>query len=313
VEPEQEHRFIECDQAIAALNAYVAALHSAAAGSGRDQAVPIEVFRLQPRRPAFGPLLLIGGMGPLAGAEGFLRACRRFGDRRVLVLFQACSVPDRTAAILAAIEGRAEASIRRRELVTALVSALAAGAAACPDSGPLACVVLCNSAHYFLAEACAELATTQPRIAARLRLHSLIRGVVAKLVTAKPKRILLATTTGTLRGQLYSGPLAEAGVAQQVPDEDLQEILMEAIYAGVKGGDRQATLRAGSRFFSAVMARYPEVDALLAGCTEIPTILAEVSGGGAPRLKSFLAGTTCYDPVELVLGGLDPDFPAKSG
>ena len=69
-----------------------------------DQDQPEEAYCLFPARPNRPPLAIIGGMGPLAGALAFRRACARFQDSRAVVLYQACSVPDRSTVILG--EGR---------------------------------------------------------------------------------------------------------------------------------------------------------------------------------------------------------------
>jgi len=43
-----------------------------------DQDQPEEAFCLCPIRPSAPPLVIIGGMGPLAGAQAFRNACARF-------------------------------------------------------------------------------------------------------------------------------------------------------------------------------------------------------------------------------------------
>ena len=52
-----------------------------------------------PPNPTHPPLLIVGGMGPLAGAQAFEAALQEFGDTREIVLLQLCSVPDRTDAL----------------------------------------------------------------------------------------------------------------------------------------------------------------------------------------------------------------------
>jgi hypothetical protein len=69
-----------------------------------DQDQPEEVFCLFPARPDRPPLAIVGGMGPLAGALAFRQACTRIQNSRAVVLYQACSVPDRSTVILS--EGR---------------------------------------------------------------------------------------------------------------------------------------------------------------------------------------------------------------
>src|ERR1039457_5813077 len=65
-----------------------------------DQDQPAEVFCLLPVRPLRPPLALIEGMGPLARAMAFRRASARFRDSRAVVVYQVCSMPDRSTVIL---------------------------------------------------------------------------------------------------------------------------------------------------------------------------------------------------------------------
>ena len=59
-----------------------------------DQNFPVELFALRPACTALPPLVLLGGMGPLAGAQGLARACSIFGESREILLLQACSILD---------------------------------------------------------------------------------------------------------------------------------------------------------------------------------------------------------------------------
>src|ERR1035437_5112564 len=99
-------RFEQYEAAVQAMAGYEAALRENALrmrSNGltvTDQDQPAEVFCLLPVRPPRPPLALIGGMGPLAGAMAFRRACARFRDSRAVVLYQVCSMPDRSTVIL---------------------------------------------------------------------------------------------------------------------------------------------------------------------------------------------------------------------
>ena len=48
----------------------------------RDQDIPTELIRMVPPHPKHPPLLIVGGMGPLAGAQAFQDALKKFGDTR---------------------------------------------------------------------------------------------------------------------------------------------------------------------------------------------------------------------------------------
>ena len=294
MKPEKVHQFSDSRQALAFIEGYAGRLRGAT-----DQEVAIEAIHLAPPSPRHPPLLLIGGMGPLAGAEGFQKACRLFAEAREILLFQACTVPDRTAAIQADLDNPASAA--KEAVISALTAALVGAARLLSDQVPITCIVLCNSAHYFLRETFTRLNADDPATAARLVWRSLIDAVVTRMRAAGPKRTLVAATTGTLLGGLYTKPLREAGLSLQPLADNLQSLLMRAVYDGVKSFDQAATLALGSEFFETVYRRHSDIDAVLAGCTEIPTILAAVTHQGPPHLQAFLAGLTIYDPVEAAL------------
>src|ERR1700759_2857319 len=92
---ERKHLLGEEREAINAILSYQEWLQDFSRERGRlgketcDQSHPTEIFGLRPACPPAPPLVLLGGMGPLAGADGYERACRRFQDTRELVLFQA--------------------------------------------------------------------------------------------------------------------------------------------------------------------------------------------------------------------------------
>jgi hypothetical protein len=54
----------------------MAETHRAAGALLRDQDIGEEIHVLKPARPSLRPLVLIGGMGPMAGLDGFITACR---------------------------------------------------------------------------------------------------------------------------------------------------------------------------------------------------------------------------------------------
>ncbi|HEX7676828.1 MAG TPA: hypothetical protein VF713_01805, partial [Thermoanaerobaculia bacterium] len=116
--------FVESGAAIEAIHAYIRRLEASAAERRlggeevSDQAFPVALFALRPAGTVLAPLVLLGGMGPLAGAKGFARACAVFGESREILLLQACSIPDRTQVILA--DGRSQSGISPEHVVLAV-------------------------------------------------------------------------------------------------------------------------------------------------------------------------------------------------
>ncbi|MBL8150141.1 MAG: hypothetical protein JNN15_09465, partial [Blastocatellia bacterium] len=108
---EKEHWFKTSQEAIDSVEEYKRLLYRKAEeqrlkGSMLgDQSIPIELFAFKPDFSTLPSVALLGGMGPLAGAEGFIKACQQFLDSREIVLLQACSVPDRSAVIVSSQAG----------------------------------------------------------------------------------------------------------------------------------------------------------------------------------------------------------------
>lgn len=142
-------------------DSYIPGLHTFAqvfeASIGRkpsDQDFPVELVRLVPASPTLAPLVILGGMGPLAGAQAMQAAIDRFGDTREIVLLQLCNVPDRTAALNEDLR-LGVPSDQHREVVVALAKGLGMvdGVLETLRSGTVHVVVACNTAHNFAPEA----------------------------------------------------------------------------------------------------------------------------------------------------------------
>jgi len=229
------------------------------------------------------PLVLLGGMGPLAGAQGFARACSMFGESREIVLLQACSVPDRTRAVLAdehvAVVSALEAALR--EAMRHVTS----------TRRPADVIVLCNAAHAFL-----------PRVGSDVRLISLVDCVVDALERRHTQPALILSSLGTRVSRIFTRRLEEEGIACIEPSDRIQESLMRAIYEGLKALDWDTASAAGEAAFSELLATNNDVECIVAGCTEIPPILDLLKRTGSEDLRKRLSRMDVVDPVELALG-----------
>lgn len=197
---------------------------------------------------------ILGGMGPLATADLF---------RKIVLLTDAGSdnehiriyvdnnirIPDRTAAILSG--GRDPVP----EMAAALRNLEACGAD---------CIVMpCNTAHYFLP----GLRTmTQTPI---LSMLDITAEVCAK--TRPGKRAGVLATRGTLATGLYNQALSAQGVDCLLPDEPGRDLLMAAIYDGVKKGVPLTPMRDGLVSLVEDMTNQGAGYFLLA-CTELPVV-----------------------------------------
>src|SRR6266702_7822956 len=142
-------RFDGFRQAVDSIAGYALSLQTRAAErrsrglAVSDQDYPEEAFCLMPPGATRRTLALIGGMGPLAGALAFRRACERFGDSRATVLYQACSVPDRTPVILA--DRGARLTPADLDVATRLARAIEAAVDLLPQAAErVDCIMACN-------------------------------------------------------------------------------------------------------------------------------------------------------------------------
>ncbi len=257
----------------------------------RDQTFRVESFALRPASVTHRPLVLVGGMGPVAGADGFERACRRFGETREIVLLQACAVPDRTRALVA---GEHDA------LVSALVHAVhaALGLVTSPHR-PVDVIVLCNAAHAVLPTVMRSVGRTD-----EIRWTSLVDCTAAELSRRGQGPSVLLASTGTRVGRVYSHRFDVDGIEYREPSERLQRQLMRAIYDGVKALDGETALDAGGRVFADVLDEHPGATRVVTACTEISEILAGLRSNGSAALRDRLSKADVIDPVELAFDAL---------
>lgn len=297
IAPERRTELTSCARAVAAIASHRRELLAVATERRRrgyevrDQTFRVETFALRPAAATRRPLVLVGGMGPVAGADGFERACRRFGETREIVLLQACAVPDRTRAIVA---GEHEA------LVSALVDAVrAALETVTSPHGPVDVLVLCNAAH-------AVLPTVMRRVARTKEIHwtSLVECTAAALSRRGRGPTVLLASTGTRVGRVYSHRFDVDGIEYREPSDALQHQLMRAIYDGVKALDGETALDAGARVFADVLDEHPEASRIVAACTEISEILAGLRRKGSDALRDRLSKAVVIDPVELAFDAL---------
>ena len=143
-----------------------------------DQDYPTEVLSFQPQGSDGFPIILIGGMGPLAGAVGFDTACEYFGTGREILLYQACSIPSRMTAMVEPnrmiqglpiqrylIEGVSEAILQAKEYLQS-------------KSGNIRILLMCNAVHYYLPLVKADLEKRYPEVASDLQYVSLVLSLI---------------------------------------------------------------------------------------------------------------------------------------
>lgn len=258
-----------------------------------DQDQPDEVFCLFPEHPLQPPLAIIGGMGPLAGAIAFRRACARFRNSRAVVLYQACSLPDRSTVI----EGEGgSATPVCREMALQLAGAVREAVNLAGAAGqPTRCLIACNSAHYFWRLLEDHLGQCE------LQMISLVESSLEALRLQACRKTLLLATEGARIGQVFSAPFRQAGIVFEEPPPALGRVLMRAIFEGVKALDDRRAVELGNQFFETILETGQDYDCVLAGCTELPLMFDFLRLRGSPAVATFLSRVRIVDPLEEAL------------
>jgi aspartate/glutamate racemase len=287
---------IEAEKALAAAAA-VQARH------GRqcvDQSFQDEILVLAPRQVCAPPLLLIGGMGPQVGLRGFATACARFAQSRKIVLVQACSIPDRTSVVRAELAaGRTQAAAVRRELVEALTAAMQLAWQAADTPATAALIVLCNTAHHFLAEV---------RLPPWIRLISLIDAAARRC--RGMSEVIVLSTFGTRAAGLYSRSLAAWNVRCLTPPAEAEAVLMDMVYHGVKAMDLDHALALLLPLLETLARWAPHADGLICGCTEVPLVLPLATDIRPPwpLIDPLACALTCLDAVDVAAAPGTPEL-----
>jgi aspartate racemase len=262
-----------------------------------DQRHPCVTLHYQPLQVGGAPLLLLGGMGPLAGLDGFSRALEHHSQREI-VLYQACHLPCRTEAIKSEARGEDSIATVLMEGLEGAINHLLSWA-----NGSAEMVILCNTVHHYLPR-------LPDRIPDDIRLHHLPLTAIAAAARLAPQRLMLLATEGGRLSGLYSRAATDAGLNWQEPNDKEHRLLQQTINRGVKGGDTETLLAVGGELMQQLISRPNPPDALLAGCTEIPIILDTLRTRGDEEVRIFLERTEVIDPVRNIMDAISSGWCA---
>lgn len=199
---------------------------------------------------------VIGGMGPLATADFYMRLVRatpaaKDQDHLHVLIDSNTGIPDRTAAI----EGRGP------DPTPALVETARRLVAA----GAEVLAIPCNSAHAFID----EIRRAVPGVPVLDIMEEVASSAAA--LRPPPAAAGLLATSGTVRQRLYQAALDRRGIGVMAPDAEGQRVVSEAI-ASVKAGDTGPEVRARVRGVADALVR-AGAGVIVLGCTEVPLIL----------------------------------------
>ena len=199
-----------------------------------------------------GTLGVIGGMGPLATAAFFelvVQNTRAATDQEHLdiVIYNIPRMPDRIGFILG------KSSESPGPLLSAYAQKLQA-------EGVAAIAIPCITATYFYEEVVKRTGANVINIIDEIALH---------IAGKNAKKVGLMATDGTITTQIFQQHMDKHGIECVPPDKRHQQLVMKAIFEGVKAG-RGVDM---SEFFS-VSAHLTErgCDSIILGCTELSIV-----------------------------------------
>lgn len=200
---------------------------------------------------------IIGGVGPLATmllGEVIVRRTKAMTDQEHMhfIIDNDTRIPDRTAYILDHAKPNPLPFMMQ-------------------DAGKLVGVgadvicIPCNTAHYFYEQLAENSAVPV--------LH-MIRETAEKAKLLGAKKVGVLATIGTLSTGLYQDALQAVGIEPVVPNEELQNLLMEIIYDYVKAG-RSVSQELWQQLEDEMTEQ--GCDHLILGCTELSVVNRELS------------------------------------
>jgi aspartate racemase len=274
------------------LEAYNASLHLQATSLRKrghavvDQSFENSCFSLLPFKERTSHILLLGGMGPLAGINGMHHALSLF-QTLPLSLYQACFVPPREHGDTAVFEY--------------LYEALKAAVLHIPSHHTIELVVLCNSAHDFMPRVLELFQKKHKRI---IHFHSLKSCVQKNVMIFHKKGIVLQTKFSARQG-IYTKmsnlcPLESFSALKRYGNE------LSLAIEGVKHFDTKKVLQHGSILFQALHEQ--GIEQILMGCTEVPIIVKILQEHATPQIQMYLKSVELIDPVVLTLHSLKETY-----
>ncbi|NRA31366.1 MAG: aspartate/glutamate racemase family protein, partial [Parvularculaceae bacterium] len=157
---------------------------------------------------------ILGGMGPLGGADFFRTLVERTPagreeDHVPVVLLSDPTIPRRPEALASGdMEPVEDALVDRLQILA--------------EAGAQAAVIPCNTAHYWLEGL---------RKRSSLPILSIVDAGVTASKAAGARRVAVLGTAPTMDGGLYDGPLRAAGLEVAVLDASAKESVQAAIAA----------------------------------------------------------------------------------
>ena len=202
---------------------------------------------------------ILGGMGPEATADLYRKIIKETGAKRdqdhiKTIIISDPQIPDRTEYIV----GQGESPL----------PALMDGVKKLESLGCNVIGIPCNTAHYFHSH-------LQRHSSAHIVNMIEETALFIKEEFPEVRSVGLLATSGTIQAKVYHLLFAKHGMAVLSPDENDQELAMQAIYGenGIKAGKKQAPRKLLLETTKQLQKK--GVDIFILGCTEIPLVLKQ--------------------------------------
>ena len=227
-------------------------------------------------------ILLLGGMGPLAGAYGARDVTKFIGKSASITLFQACGIPKRE---------------NDTEVLEYLSSALMNAIKICPRDKKIELIVLCNSAHGYMQDI-----MSWSDFKDKFIFYSLVEAVKESINLSKDDEYIVLQTDFTAQKGLY------AGVKKLYSLDDVVTLKAykghrSQIIEGVKSFNKEKVLKHGMLLLSALKAH--GFKKILLGCTELPVAIEYIRIYGDEEMIRLLKAFEFINPLHLVLQRLE--------
>ncbi len=222
-------------------------------------------------------LLLLGGMGPLAGVHGMKEVLRNYDGTQSVTLFQACGIPQRSTD---------------EDITGVLEHAVSSALKQCPKDKTIELIVLCNGAHKFIHQA---LSDKHPHI----KLCSLKHSVETNARLFKGQKNIALQTQFSAQSGIY-GKSNTLRSLHEIPELSTLQNNVTEIINGVKSFDKHQVIKNAIQLFEPL--KEWGAQKLLLGCTELPIALEYLKSEGNAQLVCYLNSIELIDPLQLTLG-----------